>query len=126
MANEYPATPRERRALSIVLKRFVATEFDGNNKSAYTQAKVNAGTWSRLLAGESVKPYIVVRVVNTFWPEAEGDWRRVPTVDIEETSTVEELMLEIDRLTAELMAAKKHLTTDSGEVRKAPSSRSHH
>lgn len=44
---------------------------------AYSAAKINSTTWTRLTTGLSVKPHIMRRAVRHFWPDMGGDWLRV-------------------------------------------------
>lgn len=116
MANESPTTRAERIALAVVLRRIVNKEFNGKAKAAYTHAKLNSGTWANLVKAEPAKDYSVVAAVNAFWPEAEGDWRRIPGLVIEDdpdidlsTASEAELIAEIERLRAEIVRRQAQL-----------------
>lgn len=46
----------------------------GTKKAAYQAAEVNAATWDKAEAGESVRGDLLRRIVRELWPETEGDW----------------------------------------------------
>jgi hypothetical protein len=49
----------------------------GTKKAAYQAAGVNAATWDKAEAGESVRPDLLRKIVRNLWPETEGDWQEV-------------------------------------------------
>jgi hypothetical protein len=108
MTNEVPTTDAERTAFAAVLKRVVATRFGGKAKAAYTAADVNSGTWTNLVNGRPTKPYTVITVVNAFWPEADGDWRRIPEIESREP-TLKELRAQLRDLESQAAAVQKQI-----------------
>lgn len=55
--------------------------FKGEAKAAYTAADVSQLTWKNATEGLSVKDHTIRRIVVNLWPEANGDWRRIPDLD---------------------------------------------
>lgn len=49
----------------------------GTKKAAYQAAGVNAATWDKAEAGESVRPDLLRKIVRDLWPETEGDWEEI-------------------------------------------------
>lgn len=125
MANENPETAAERAALAAVLKQVVVTRFDGKAKAAYSFARLNPETWANLVKAKSAKSYSVIAAVNAFWPDAGGDWRNIPGLDLDadlDDMDPGELRAEIQRLrqvVARLSGPKLELIEDE-EVLKAP------
>lgn len=53
----------------------------GSKSDAYRAAGINAATWDRIEAGETVRPDRLAAAVRLLWPESEGDWRRANAGD---------------------------------------------
>lgn len=70
-------TETERENFATWLRYLQRRHYGGSAKAAYTAAGVNSGTWSRAVNAESIKPHTVVKIVNAFRPDADGDWTRL-------------------------------------------------
>lgn len=70
-------TSSERADLAERLAKMRVERFKGSRKAAYTAAGINSATWARLESGETVKEATVVAVLQAFWPETGGDWRKI-------------------------------------------------
>lgn len=49
----------------------------GTKVAAYTEAKVNAATWDRAEAGESIREDRLTAIIKTLWPRSEGDPEKI-------------------------------------------------
>lgn len=79
----------ERQRFARELHRVTRVRYGNVKSAAYAAAKVNATTWDRLIAGMTVAPRTVTKVVDAFWPEAEGDWTLVLRGDVGAQSEAE-------------------------------------
>lgn len=51
----------------------------GTKRAAYVRAEVSPTTWARVVDESlSIKAHVVGKVVRGLWPEAQGDWRKIP------------------------------------------------
>lgn len=65
----------QRTDLSARLTRVVTRDYGGVKQDAYRAAGLNSGTFDNALAGVPIAPRSLVKIVATFWPETEGDWK---------------------------------------------------
>jgi hypothetical protein len=81
-------TPAERTELARRAAHERITRFGGNRKAAYTEAKVNSNTWTRLENGDPLAERSRVAIVRMLWPETGGDWTKIepPLTDSRLTS----------------------------------------
>lgn len=85
----------------------------GTKSGAYKAAQLNAATWDRIEAGQSVKPHKMAAAVRALWPSTGGDWTRIPDDDEPPASrTVEERLADLEQ---RLAAIEQHLTQRESE-----------
>lgn len=70
-------TKSQREELAGRLAAVRLERFGGKRKDAYTHAKVNSATWTKLENGDPVAERSLVAVLLALWPETGGDWRRM-------------------------------------------------
>lgn len=87
----------DRAALGEKIRRQRERQY-GTKKAAYQAAEVNAATWDKAEAGESVRGDLLRRIVRTLWPETEGDWTMVGTARGGPIPTNAELAEQVDEL----------------------------
>lgn len=97
-------TQADRERLAARLTREERIRFSGVAKDAYIAAGVNSATWKRAVEAQTIKPHILVKIVLRLWPEAEGDWTRIPGLDPLDN---EKLGREIDELREAVRAARE-------------------
>lgn len=64
----------QRDDLAMRVKRVRIDRFRGNRRAAYTEAGVNALTWTKAEEGRPLAERSLVAIVSTLWPETGGDW----------------------------------------------------
>lgn len=70
-------TEGQRQDLARRVKDKRVSDYGGNRRRAYTDAKVNAATWTKVEKGESIAERSYVAIIKTLWPETHGDWQRL-------------------------------------------------
>lgn len=81
----------------------------GTKARAYQAAGLNATTWGRIEAGQSVREASLLAAVRALWPSTEGDWTRIPDDDEPPAShTVEERLADLEQRVERLERATHH------------------
>lgn len=70
-------TDEERAALGRAAAGPFRRLFHRNKRAAYNAAKVSPATLDKFFTGESVRDDKLQALIDTFWPDADGDWRVV-------------------------------------------------
>ena len=87
-------TADDRRRLGRrLLDEQNSERFGGVAQNAYLAAGVSQMTWANVVSGKSTKDHTIRRIVVKLWPEAKGDWRRIPGLDAP-TDDLEALLAE--------------------------------
>ena len=87
----------------------------GTKKAAYQEAGVNAGTWDKAEAGESIRGDRLRNIVRILWPESEGDWTAIDEVQRERQLNHEQRIAELERLYRRLAARDSDDSIPEGE-----------
>jgi len=75
-------TPDDRRRFAdCVLREQNSRRFDGNKKAAYTAVGVTQATWENAINARPMTDQKIRQIVIHLWPEAHGDWRRIPGIE---------------------------------------------
>lgn len=70
-------TEEQRDDLARRMERVRISRYGGSRKAAYSEANVNANTWSSAEAGRPIAERSLIAIVSTLWPDTEGDWRKL-------------------------------------------------
>jgi hypothetical protein len=70
----------ERAVLGELIRQRRESVF-GTKRAAYSKAEVNAATWDKAEAGESVRGDLLRKIVRALWPDTDGDWTRLVATD---------------------------------------------
>lgn len=70
-------TKGQRKDLARRVEDKRLSDYGGNRRAAYTDAKVNSATWTKAEKGEVIAERSYVAIIGTLWPETQGDWRRM-------------------------------------------------
>src|SRR5690242_11649871 len=84
-----------RRFADCVLREQNSQRFNGNKKAAYTAVGVTQATWENAINARPMTDQKIRQIVIHLWPEAHGDWRRIPGLYADDTR--EALLAEIDQ-----------------------------
>lgn len=68
-------TEKDRKRIGQVVAIRRRAKF-GTKSAAYRQAGLNAATWDRIEAGDSVREDRLVAALKLLWPESGGDWHK--------------------------------------------------
>lgn len=82
----------QRQALAELLTATLRTKFEGNKKAAYTAIGINPATFDRALNALPIRDDRATRIMNSLWPEAQGNVDHVslgpdPEADVVHIST---------------------------------------
>lgn len=111
-------TDAERIELGERIRRQREVAF-GTKRAAYQEAGVNAATWDRAEAGESIRGDRLRSIVRTLWPDTLGDWTaidtRSPPTDSERVAELEARISAMEELIADFIREQERDSTHTDE-----------
>lgn len=91
-------TPDDRRRFAdCLLREQNSRRFDGKKKAAYTAANVSQATWENAINQRPMTDQKIRQIVIHLWPDAEGDWRKIPGIEPPVEDSYDALLEELER-----------------------------
>lgn len=92
-------TEEDRRKVGRLIERARRRDY-GTKSSAYSSAGVNAATWDKIEAGESVREDRLTAAVKLMWPNSNGDWREVLDGEVRLDHSIGEITDDLEAIQA--------------------------